>query len=194
MKPGLNGNGRSRGRVLSAARTGLAFGLLVVAVTSAAAQPERRADPLRDLLSAGTSGRLCYARSYQAGHLAEHPQQRVTAMTLSLKRGRASPAEFQIFVTVRGDRDLWSAGGECLAGGSIVCSVECDGGGFSVARDATPQAVLLNLGQPHGRISMNGCDGGERELEAGADDRRFRLDRVANAVCEAAAGRAGAAR
>ncbi|MBN8942298.1 MAG: hypothetical protein J0H01_22520 [Rhizobiales bacterium] len=190
----MNGRDRGRGRALLAIRAGLAFASLAVAVTAAAAQPERRGDPLRDLLSAGTSGRLCYARSYQADHLAEHPQQRVTTMTLSLKRGRASPAEFQIFVTVRGDRDLWSAGGECQASGSIVCSVECDGGGFSIAGNATPQAVLLNLEQPHGRISMNGCDGGEREVEAGADDRRFRLDRVANAVCDAAARRAGSAR
>lgn len=194
MNPGMNDKGRRRGHAVLTMRAGLVFGALAAAVTSAAAQPERRADPLRDLLSAGTSGRLCYARSYQAGHLAEHPQQRVTAMTLSLKRGRASPAEFQVFVTVRGDRDLWSAAGECAAGGAIVCSVECDGGGFSIAGNATPQTVLLNLEQPHGRISMNGCDGGERELEAGADDRRFRLDRVANAVCDAAARRAGAAR
>ncbi|QCI66958.1 hypothetical protein [Phreatobacter stygius] len=196
----MDGTDRRRGAMFKASRPALIFGsLLVVAAelfaTGASAQSARRggerADLLGGLLAAGTSGEICYARSYAADHLAAHPHQRVTAMTLLLKRGRepATPAEFQIFVTVRGDRNLWSANGECAAGSGITCSVECDGGGFSIASNATPQTVLLSLEDPDGRISMNGCDGGERELQAGRDDRRFRLDRAPNSVCAAAARR-----
>ena len=169
----------STGRVL---RSGF-FGLAACLAAGGA-----RADFLDDALRSG-GGEVCYSRTYSADHLARHPDQRVTRMSLILTRGasRSEPASFRIFVTVRGDREVWSAGGECRRRGGIVCDVECDGGGFAIGATSTTEALQIALDSPHGRISMNGCDGGERDLAAGRDDRRFRLDRAPGQVCAAIA-------
>lgn len=162
--------------------------LLALATCLAAAGA--RADVLDDVLRSGGGTEVCYSRTYSADHLARHPDQRVTRMSLILTRGasRSEPASFRIFVTVRGDREVWSASGECRRRGGIVCDVECDGGGFAIGAASTTEALQIALDSPHGRISMNGCDGGEREVEAGRDDRRFRLDRAPGRVCAAIAG------
>ena len=166
----------------SSGRT-IGSGLLILACCLGAAGA--RADVLDDVLRSGGGNEVCYSRSYTADHLARHPDQRVTRMSLILTRGasRGEPASFRIFVTVRGDREVWSASGECARRGGIVCDVECDGGGFAIGANSTTEALQIALDTPHGRISMNGCEGGSREVEAGRDDRRFRLDRAPGRVC-----------
>ena len=175
--------------MMSMGETGRALRAGLFGLGACLAAWNARADVLDDILRAAGGGEVCYSRTYSTDHLARHPDQRVTRMSLILTRGasRSEPASFRIFVTVRGEREVWSASGECRRRGGIVCDVECDGGGFAIGATSTTEALQIALDSPHGRISMNGCDGGERDLAAGRDDRRFRLDRAPGQVCAAIA-------
>ena len=68
------------------------------------------------------------------------------------------------------------------------CVVACDGGGVSIKKIPNADAIYLYLETSAGGIAMGRpCDeGSERSgmrLNAGADDKVFRLDRAPQAAC-----------
>jgi hypothetical protein len=87
-----------------------------------------------ELMFPGKSG--CYERQYSTDHLAGHPAQRVTEISLTAEGSIADPMlGLWVHVTLRG-----APGGsfEALAyceneGGQIYCGMEGDAGGFTVA-------------------------------------------------------------
>jgi hypothetical protein len=151
---------------------------------------------LADFLPPEPGRHICYARTYAADHLRQHPKQTVTEIAFRLAYYRHEPDEFYkqgqrnyyfaLLAKRRGSSRTLTAMGECGPNGdSIGCGVECDGGGVSVSRKPGDR-ILVSLGED-GRIRMSeGCDEGDAvDLEAGADDREFLLGRVEDAACPA---------
>jgi len=142
----------------------------------------------------------CFARAYDAAHLAAHPDQTVTEMEFRIAYFKWEPDEtypdgqrnyyFQLLAKRRGEPHRLTAFGECtlLEGSSAIgCGVDCDGGGVSVKR-LDGGSVLVDLGED-GRIRMTeGCSDEEEDgidLASGKDDRSFRLDPLPASQCPA---------
>ena len=132
--------------------------------------------------AAGPDALGCFTRSYDRAHLAQYPDQVVTAVKLRIYRppsGNADKYSFLAHFALRGkDKPLRTSGICNETASRLRCLVECDGGGVDVvprARDATMQLD---------RISGPACnEDSARELTGGKDDRVFRLDRVNDAAC-----------
>jgi hypothetical protein len=125
----------------------------------------------------------CYVRIYDRTHLAEHPDQIVRAVRLSItKADHYYDYNFSLQMQLRGrDKILEAAGGCHSEGTGIKCLVECDGGSVYVVPHAGHAMMFLD------RIRMAECsknfaEGGE-DVTGGKDDREFRLDRTDDVVC-----------
>jgi len=116
----------------------------------------------------------CYARTYAAEHLAAHPKQKVTAFFLTRSEvddGRP-PQSFDIGFGFRlkGSRDVFAAEAGCVArGDGATCTVEGDGGGFTLA--PRPDGLLVSVDD---RLELEGLEGFSPNLHD-SDDRAFRL-------------------
>ena len=156
---------------------------------------------LAELLPAEPGRKACYARSYDAAHLRDHPKQRVTSVTFFLRvvgldaNGdkffalRAEPYdriqyEHVIALTRRGTKRKLSAGGYCSGDVTAQCAVECDAGGLTLEK-AGADALLIRL-LDEGIEFDNDCDGGKgTRVKPGTDDRVFRVDKVSLDLCRA---------
>lgn len=140
----------------------------------------------------------CFARVYDAAHLARHPQQNVRVMRLlvsgRLDSGHASMAlDFDTKFRAKGIdlqtsgscgsvRDLARAG----EGGSVAhCGVDCDGGSIDIALKEE-NSVLVTI--PNGE-ALSYDDAGVTPKASllrrrfAADDKVFRLDRAPLTDC-----------
>src|SRR5260370_18271502 len=132
--------------------------------------------------TAGPDALGCFTRTYDRAHLAQHPDQVVTAVKLRIYRpppGNADKYWFLAQFALRGKDETLRTNGICNEKASgLRCLVECDGGGVDVvprARDAT-----MHLD----RSTRPACDEDSgREWTCGTDDHVFRLDRVNDAAC-----------
>jgi hypothetical protein len=179
---------RSSGEMVIKVTAALLLTVMMVApVTAGAAEP---------LLG-------CFARTYDKQHLAQHPDQLVTAVQLKLYAGPIDSYYkrwFSIRMQKRGHKALHNEG-YCEQEGSVTkCSIECDGGGVRVIPSSN-STVLMRLGiqppfGPNGevirqdeRIRMVPCgtldvdDGTGIEVTGGKDDHEFLLKRANDAVC-----------
>jgi hypothetical protein len=135
----------------------------------------------------------CFVRRYDAAHLKQHPRQKVGAMKLLLAAEKM-PEDgelhygFRVGVSLRKQPGNFESSGDCAKAEASVsrngelainCSVDCDGGGVAVGLAGGDKAVTLRLE----RLHLWGPKDDERDLEAGADDGVFRLDRVDTAQC-----------
>ena len=128
----------------------------------------------------------CFFRTYDKAHLANHPDQLVTAVKLKIYPAPddATKTWFNIQIQRRGDLKALQTAGECRNDGQgMNCGVECDGGGAKVTpwSASTLQMTLES-------IRMTPC-GEDPEVAAidvtgGKDDKIFRLERVDDLVCE----------
>src|SRR5260370_27170063 len=126
--------------------------------------------------TAGPDALGCFTRTYDRAHLAQHPDQVVTAVKLRIYRpppGNADKYWFLAHFALRGKDETLPTHGICNEKASgLRCLVECDGGGVDVvprARDAT-----MHLD----RISGPACDEDSgRVVTGGQDDRGFPPDR-----------------
>lgn len=116
----------------------------------------------------------CYARTYTAEHLAAHPRQKVTQVFLvrsDVDDGRP-PKSFDVGFGFRlkGSRDVFAAEAGCVArGDGATCTVEGDGGGFTLA--PRPDGLLVSVDQ---RLELEGMESFSPNLYD-SDDREFRL-------------------
>jgi hypothetical protein len=143
----------------------------------------------------------CFVRTYDAAHLAAHPQQKVRQVLFLFRASEIQEDNFVSYTFITGFRVKGRAGrldtsGSCgharLEGeGPIThlnCGVDCDGGGVRVevvegnksilmrmdnGVSVEPAATRMNPDEPPQRIG----------LPTGADDKVFRLDRVAIDQC-----------
>ena|GEM_PF-509171 len=140
----------------------------------------------------------CFSRVYDVGHLAQHPRQNVRTMLL-LVTGNASSDNapdygLGIGVTFRKSGTHFESAGNCGAihdtadaGGSAGvahCGVDCDGGSIDVAiKDAKSVLVSIPEGARLWRAGSDEEEPGNTRKRFGADDKVFRLDKVALTQC-----------
>ena len=90
---------------------------------------------------------------------------------------------------MKGQEHTLYAYGDCSSAQGIGCGVDCDGGGFEIEPIAGDKdSILMRLEREHGgfiRMTI-GCDGGDHEynLNAGEDDKLFKLEKAPTSVCE----------
>jgi hypothetical protein len=175
--------------------------LLAVAAGSARAEePKKGSEFAKRVFAVDVSKQkksyACFARKYDAAHLAKHPLQKVSAMTLLLN-AEADPEDqslgysFRLGVKFRDRPGDFDSSGSCghaevnedaKGKEQMGCGVDCDGGGIAVEMDKTDSAVLVRLESI--RIWRNNKPDDEGlNLSGGADDRVFRLDRAPLEMC-----------
>lgn len=138
----------------------------------------------------------CFVRTYDAGHLARHPQQKVAAMKFlvtaeNVAEDKTVNYSFRLGVKYRHRPGNFDTSGSCshvFADDTskevrLGCGVDCDGGGLEAAMSKDDKSAVIRLERL--RIWQNNKpdDDAENALVAGADDRIFRLDRADNKEC-----------
>jgi hypothetical protein len=152
----------------------------------------------------------CFARHYDAEHLTQHPLQKVSVMTLLISTEEDPDFPnfqyaFRLGVSFRDRPGNFDSSGNCghaptikdpdnsdippqdrvtrPAGIDFECDVDCDGGGVNVSLANSDNAIILKL--DHIRIWKSNAPDAEAAgaLQAGADDKIFRLDRTSPNEC-----------
>jgi hypothetical protein len=144
--------------------------------------------PIRDKAVA------CFARRYEASHLAQHPKQKVSSMKL-LVTAENHPKEptsyaYKVGVQFRNKPGNFDGGSSCShmvdedskKAISFSCDVECGGGGLEIAMAKDDTSAIVKL-EVIGVYDRKHPKGDAVTLEGGADDKVFRLDRVDNSEC-----------
>ena len=150
----------------------------------------------------------CFVRTYDKAHLAEHPDQLVTAVRLHIYHPPPDEARdatwMKMEVKVRGRNVILTTSGICRKEeppdtwqrphlkhlpppDALWCGVECDGGGIGVA--SRGDHAMMYLGGIMMSVKKNyySCSGETREsieeLLGNKDDHVFRLNRVNEREC-----------
>src|SRR5262245_10354548 len=177
--------------------------LLAFAAGSARAEDGKKdGEFTRQLFAADISKQkksyACFVRKYDAAHLASHPLQKVSAMTLLITAELDGEGEdqslsrsFRFGVKFRNRPGDFDSSGYCGKADvndeskgkvQMVCGVDCDGGGIAVGLGKTDSTVMVRLESI--RIWRNNKpDDDGLNLSGGADDRVFRLDRAPLEMC-----------
>jgi hypothetical protein len=142
----------------------------------------------------GSKAVACFARRYNAGHLAQHPKQKVTSMKLAVT-AENHPEEptshaYKVGVQFRNKPGNFDGGSSCShvieedgnKAISFSCDAECGGGGLEIAMSKDDKSAIVKLDMI-GVWDRKHSDGDIIPLEGGADDKVFRLDRVDNSEC-----------
>jgi hypothetical protein len=160
-------------------------------------------EKLKALLPPGPDAAFCFARTYDAGHLKEHAQQRVTELILFIRYITLGEDEaylvatddsgtvkqyfdydFTLAAKVKDRSETLYASGDCTSGEGIGCGVDCDGGGIELEPIiGKPDELLVRLTRI--RMTLGCAEGPEVDLEGGADDKVFKLSKAPRALCEA---------
>ncbi|MHA6298810.1 hypothetical protein [Devosia sp. CAU 1758] len=147
---------------------------------------------LTEFVPAEDGAAACWQRVYDGEHLAAHPDQQVTAMTLSMSFEKYDAADsgmhyFAVDVALRDGRRGTTAGGCWVYDGAARCGVDCDGGGMELALDGTGNLLADLDAYGYMRVESE-CGGGEEaetfELLPGIDDKLFLLHRAEAKVCK----------
>jgi hypothetical protein len=175
---------------------------LAGAPVPAAAEPVEpgQEGELGKILAPVPDAKVCFARIYDAAHLASHPAQQVTAMVFQLEYIKFDPDEFYpqgqrdyyfiVSANLRGkEKPLFSAGECSLWDSGIFCGVDDDGGGLRIARAAGNDGITVGFDPQIDRLRMVASFAGEEgadgyELTPGANDKEFHLDRVDQSMCK----------
>jgi len=145
-------------------------------------------------------GYACFVRRYDAAHMAQHPKQKVTVMKLLITAemvpdDKVLEYSFRLGVNFRDRPGDFDSSGDCghaaatkvpdnaetviPAGIDIACGVDCDGGGVTVSLANNDASLIV---KPLDRIRIwkgkNPDESATTALNAGADDKVFRLDRT----------------
>jgi hypothetical protein len=140
----------------------------------------------------------CFTRSYDSEHLAEHPQQKVSAMKLLLTAEQDTEEHemnysFRLGVKYRDKSGNYDSSGDCGHGkftdektneAMLGCGVDCDGGGIGVSMAKDDKSVIIKLERVRIWKDKNYDEDAAQDLVAGADDKSFRLDRTTLKDCE----------
>jgi hypothetical protein len=152
----------------------------------------------------------CFVRRYDAAHLAQHPLQKVSVMKLliSTEKDPDFPVfqyAFRLGVNFRDRPGDFDSSGNCGHAPTIKdpdnpdippqdrvtkptsidfeCDVDCDGGGVNVTLSNNDNSVIVTL--DHIRIWKGDAPDAKAAgaLQAGEDDKVFRLDRTSTSEC-----------
>lgn len=121
----------------------------------------------------------CYVRAYTGAHLAKHPAQMVTGISLQISA--LSPEGqnplMDLFVSLRGDGTLYHTTAECQQTEfGLSCAVE--GGGKFLLTGAKKGVLRLTMQSEYLRFAH-----GRIEIDMGLDDRVFLIPNVAADNC-----------
>ncbi len=143
----------------------------------------------------GDKAYACFVRRYDAEHLAKHPKQKVASMKLLVsseydKEDKELHYSFRLGFKYRHRTSEFDSSGSCnhhvVKVGDEVrfgCGVDCDGGGIEVALSKDDKSTLVRLQRIRVWQNNKPDEDDDDWLEAGADDKSFRLDRTNNAEC-----------
>jgi hypothetical protein len=143
----------------------------------------------------------CFSRHYDAQHLAEHPLQKVSVMKLLVSAERDAEDKklaysFRLGVNFRNRPGDFDSSGDCahLTGDDAEkqkidfgCGVDCDGGGINVNLAQDNASVIVKLDSIRIWKGKDYDEDAATSLNAGADDKVFRLDRTTINDCAALA-------
>ena len=140
----------------------------------------------------GDKASACFVRHYDASHLAQHKKQKVTAIKLLVTAenhaGEPTSYAYKAGFQFRNRAGNFDAGSGCgrIEDGSkqihFTCDGDCGGGGIDMAMSKDDKSMIVHLevipiwDRKHPKQD-------EQMLEAGADDKVFRVDRVDNSEC-----------
>jgi hypothetical protein len=192
-------------------RSGATAGLLAAAMTfgshSARADDLQADSDFAKRFFADFAGQpkayACFVRRYDAAHMAEHPQQKVTVMRLlvtseKMEDDKYLTYSFRLGVNFRDQPGDFDSSGDCghappvrtadtdampPAGIDFQCAVDCDGGGIAVNLASGDNSVIVKLDRIRIWKSTDPDGGPLRNLQGGADDKIFRLDRTSLDEC-----------
>ncbi len=178
----------------------------VVAMAVTASSATRAQDRLTDedfakqMFGANTppQGKLhaCFVRRFDAAYLAQHPLQKMSAMTL-LVSAEKDPEEqmlnyrFRVGMTVTDRPGDFTSGGDCSHArlepnpdetAQLGCGVECDGGGISVELSKDARFTLVRFETLRGLPKLNSEEQGV-EIESDANEAALRLERASLEEC-----------
>jgi hypothetical protein len=133
----------------------------------------------------------CFVRRYDADHLARHPLQKVSAMKL-LVTSEKEPENAEDGYSFRLGFKYRKRGGDYDSSGScrhvsaegegrdvrLGCGVDCDGGGIDVALSNDDKATLVSVERIRVWLHNKPDEEASGDLEGGADDKIFRLERT----------------
>ena len=140
----------------------------------------------------------CFTRSYDGEHLAEHPHQKVSVMKLLLTAQKLPEDDemnysFRLGLKYRSKSGNYDSSGDC-GHGKIVneksneamlgCGVDCDGGGINVSLANDDKSAVIQLDRIRIWKDRNYDEDAAQDLNGGADDKVFRLDRTDLKDCE----------
>lgn len=168
-----------------------AIGCVLVMLAAALPAPAFAADGDETLLygrrlQPGDIASACFARRYDDAHLLSHPRQNVSDVRILAYRPDWPQAEsiVNLEFRFRGVSEAFQLSGGCrpVAGKAKVldCAVECDGGLFSIRREASG-ALMVDI--PAGLALCDGDEALPAGARFGSDDRRFRLSADKLAAC-----------
>ena len=133
----------------------------------------------------------CFVRHYDAGHLAQHPKQKVSAMKLLVTAEIPEDAKqlnysFRLGVQYRHRTGNFDSSGFCdhivaeNTGHEIRfgCGVDCEGGGIDVAMSKDDKSAIIRLERIVVWERNKPDDEASDSLTAGTDDKIFRVDRA----------------
>ncbi len=125
----------------------------------------------------------CYIRQYDKAHLAKHPDQLVTSVSMSISpinEGGTTPT-LNLFITFRGSNSVYQGVGICkFTGDDLTCGVEGDGGSFTLSAKSDT-SLLLTVGL--GGMGFEG-DRDYREISGTkGDDRSFVIPSAPSRYC-----------
>ena len=148
---------------------------------------------LTDFVPAEPGASACWQRIYSPDHLADHPDQQVTAMTFAMNFLKYDAEDaglhyFGVDVTLRDGRSGTTGGGCWVYDGVVRCGVDCDGGGMELSLDDAGNLRADLDAYGYMRVESE-CGGGEEmetfELLPGVDDKLFLLHRADAKLCKA---------
>ena len=143
---------------------------------------------------------VCFQHTFTDAELAAHAQQKVTMMVLLVTADKDEPRDtptydFRMGVQLRGQSGRFESAGPCgeanitpgvtSSASRVACTVPREGGGieFSPASDNASVTVSLQRVRIWRHGEEEASERNRTSLEAGADDRRFSLERASIRDC-----------
>jgi hypothetical protein len=183
--------------------------VMAIVTTMGPARADEQADgAFAKRFCAGDAGKAkayaCFVRHYDAAHMAQHPQQKVTMMKLLITAEKTPDDQylsysFRLGVNFRDQAGDFDSSGDCghappvrnadtdpmpPAGIDFACDVDCDGGGINVTLADNDNALIAKLDRIRIWKGTDPDNGPIRSLQGGADDKIFRLDRTSLDECK----------
>jgi hypothetical protein len=179
--------------------------VLSLIASAAAAQPDRDAAKVADFAkrmfatkSSGQKPTACFARTYDAAHLARHPKQTVSAMKMLIAGEKLEDAtslsySYKLGINFRDRKGDYASSYDCgnaevsdvKLGAQVSCHDGCGAGGVVIALAPNSKAIIVKVESVVVWLADKPQDeSAQFELKGGADDRVFRLERVDSEMCK----------